>query len=80
MSESKDWLVTVDLEASFDPIVQSLKEHGFEVSQALSEVGCITGKASASLVKKLRNIQGVIDISKDFPVEIPEKFDDPKDK
>jgi hypothetical protein len=57
-----------------------LKEHGFEVSQALSEVGCITGKAPASLVKKLRNIQGVIDISKDFPVEIPEKFDDPKDK
>lgn len=80
MSKSRDWLVSVDLDASFESIVKSLKEHGFEVSHALSEVGCITGKGSSALVKKLRDIPGVIDISEDFPVEIPERIDDPKDR
>ena len=49
---------------------RNLLDSGFEVEQVLDEIGIITGAASDDVVKRLRSVPGVADISPEPSVDI----------
>jgi hypothetical protein len=64
------WIVTVSDERPIKKVAADLRAAGFDVDQILEEVGTITGSAAPDKVPQLRKIQGVMDVSPDYPVKI----------
>lgn len=70
MTKSKHWIVTTTGDRSLADIKKDLTKTGFKVKQVLDAIGCITGAADDAVVKKLRSIHGVADVSPDTPIDI----------
>jgi hypothetical protein len=64
------WIVTVSDERPIKKVAADLRAAGFDVDQILEEVGTVTGSAAPDKVAQLRKIQGVMDVSPDYPVKI----------
>lgn len=58
-----DWVVTLSADRSGAEVKQALADAGFEVTEVMEAIGVIAGRASSSLLPKLRRIKGVADIS-----------------
>jgi len=69
MAEGKKWIVTTSPEKVSD-VKKRLAEAGFSVDQVLHEIGSITGTASDDVIKKVRSVDGVADVSPDHPIDI----------
>lgn len=70
MTNEKRWVVTTSGDQSLSDIQKNLIDSGFTVDQVLTEIGLITGVAEDEVVKKVRNINGVVDVSPELPVDI----------
>jgi hypothetical protein len=69
MAKTKKWIVTTSPEQISD-VKKRLAEAGFSVDQVLHEIGSITGTASEDVIKKVRSVDGVADVSPDHPIDI----------
>jgi hypothetical protein len=69
MAKTKKWIVTTSPEKISD-VRKKLTEAGFSVDQVLHEIGSITGTASEDVIKKVRSVDGVADVSPDHPIDI----------
>ena len=63
-------IVTLSGERKVRDVARDLRAAGLEVDQVLEETGIVTGTADSGTHDKLRNIQGVADVSADHPVDI----------
>lgn len=69
MAKGKKWIVTTSPE-KISEVKKKLTEAGFSVDQVLDEIGSITGSASDEVIKKVRSVDGVADVSPDHPIDI----------
>lgn len=65
MSKSKKWIIKTGGKRPIRAIAKELANAGFKGGQVLKELGNITGSAEEKVVKKLRKVRGVVDISPD---------------
>jgi hypothetical protein len=70
MANEKKWIVTTEGDRPIQDIAKELADAGFKDIQVLEEVGSITGSANDEAAAKLRKVRGIVDISKDSPVDI----------
>ncbi len=63
-------IVTLSGERNVRDVARDLRAAGLEVDHVLEETGIVTGKADAGSHAKLREIQGVADVSADHPINI----------
>ena len=70
MSKSKTWIITASGNRSIDEVSKDLVRVGFVLHATLREVGCIVGSALEKDVAKLRQVQGVADVSPETPIDI----------
>ena len=63
-------VITMSGERPIHEVARDLKAAGFEVGQVLDAIGSVTGSADPKLVKQLRAVHGVADVSGDHPVDI----------
>ena len=70
MAKGKKWIVTTSGDRSLSDVKKKLTESGFDVEQVLDEIGIITGAASDAVVKRVRSVPGVADVSPDEKVDI----------
>jgi hypothetical protein len=67
MAKSKTWVVTTSSDQPITEVAEKLTRTGFAVSQVLDAIGIIMGTADDDVVKKLRKIPGVTDVSPEPP-------------
>ena len=65
MAAKKKWVITLSGERPFNAVKKDITSAGFDIAEAYSEIGSITGSASDSVAKKIRSIPGVSDLSED---------------
>ena len=70
MPQSERWVVTASGDRPLADVKKELAKAGFDVEQVLGEVGCITGSAGKDVVKRVRSIPGVADVSPEHAVDI----------
>jgi hypothetical protein len=70
MVEKKKWVVSTSGERPLSEVKKKLTEAGFAVEQVLDAIGSITGSAGDSVVKSVRSIPGVADVSPETPIDI----------
>lgn len=63
-------VITLSGKRPIKAVTRDLKAAGFEVDQVLDAIGSVTGSADPKVVKKLKGIPGVADVSQDQPVDI----------
>jgi hypothetical protein len=63
-------VVTTSSDRPMSEIAKDLSAAGFSIDQTLAEIGVLTGKSDDKVVKKVRAIRGVTDVSPDSPVDI----------
>jgi hypothetical protein len=75
---SVDWVVTASGERSLDQIAADLRKKGFKVERILREIGAITGRGGDDIAARIRQINGVADVSRNVPIDIgPPNSSDP---
>jgi hypothetical protein len=70
MADEKRWVITTSGDQSLSDIRKTVVDSGFKVDQVFSEIGLITGVAEDEVVKKVRSINGVVDVSPEQSVNI----------
>ena len=65
MTAKKKWVITLSGERPISAVKKDISEAGFDIAEAYSEIGSITGSASDSVAKKIRSIPGISDLSED---------------
>jgi hypothetical protein len=70
MPDPSNWIVTTAGDRPIDEIVTDVRRSGFTIDQVLDEIGCITGAGSDDVAQRLRGIRGVVDVSRDAPIDI----------
>jgi hypothetical protein len=73
MPAKKKWIITLTGSRSISLVKKDIAALGFETEQVLDAIGCITGSATESAVKKIQSmkIKGIADISPESgPVDI----------
>ena len=63
-------IVTLSGERKVRDVAHDLRAAGLDVDQVLEETGIVTGTADSGTQDRLRKIQGVSDVSPDYPVDI----------
>lgn len=63
-------IVTLSGERKVRDVARDLRAAGLQVDQVLEETGIVTGTADLGTHARLREIQGVADVSADHPVDI----------
>ncbi|GAB2561510.1 hypothetical protein GCM10027085_60930 [Spirosoma aerophilum] len=71
MSETKRWVITLSADRPLDEVSEKVRQSGFAVDLVLDQVGCITGSGSDDVVRRVRKIPGVADVSPDVDIQIP---------
>jgi hypothetical protein len=64
------WIVTTSADRSIKDVAKDLRSAGFTIDKTLDAVGSIIGKGDEKVIKKLRSIRGVADVSPDKPINI----------
>jgi len=65
MAAKKKWVITLSGERPFKAVKKDIAAAGFDIADAYSEIGSITGSASDIVAKKIRSIPGVTDLAED---------------
>jgi hypothetical protein len=68
--EKNAYIVTISGDRPIHEVAKDLTDAGFDVKDTLEAIGSITGVAHSNMVKKLRSVRGVADVSQDHPVDI----------
>ena len=68
--KSKNWIVTTSPDRPIKTIAKDLEKAGFSIGHVNGEIQSISGAAGDDIVKKLRSISGVVDVSADEPIDI----------
>ena len=68
--KSKAWVVTVSGDRSLADVTKDMKKAGFDVDQALDQIGVVTGRSDDAVAGKVRKIRGVADVAAEAPIEI----------
>jgi len=68
--KSKNWIVTTSPDRPIKTIAKDLEKAGFSIGHVNGEIQSISGAAGDHIVKKLRSISGVVDVSADEPIDI----------
>ena len=63
-------IVTMSGARNVRDVVRDLRAAGVEVDHVLEETGIVTGRADPGTHARLRTIEGVADVSADYPVDI----------
>jgi hypothetical protein len=63
-------IVTVGPDQDVRKVARDLKAAGLSVDQVLDTMNVVTGKADSKSVARLKQVRGVVDVSKDHPVDI----------
>jgi hypothetical protein len=69
-TQTKAWVVTTSSDRSLADIAKDLAKAGFAVDQTLDQIGVVTGKSNDAVVRKVRAIRGVTDVSPEPQVDI----------
>jgi hypothetical protein len=77
MAAHKQWIVTLSGDRPAAEVRQALSEHGFEVDQALEEIGVLTGRSDDATADKARGVSGVADVAADSSIDIGPPDADP---
>lgn len=70
MAKGKKWIVTTSGDRSIDDVQDELKKEGFKIDQVFGEIGSLIGEAEEDVVKKVRKISGISDVSPEEPIDI----------
>ena len=70
MAKKRHWIVTTSEGRNVKAVAKALKSAGFEVGQVHDQIGTISGAADSAVLKKIRKIDGVADVSADAAVDI----------
>jgi hypothetical protein len=70
VASCKRWIVTTSPKRPIGDVKKKLTKAGFSVDQVLGEIGSITGTASDDVVKRVRSLDGVVDVSPDHEIDI----------
>jgi predicted TPR repeat methyltransferase len=76
MTEHQRWVVTTTQERPIQDVARDLRDRGFKITETLDMIGCITGTAGADLIKIVRKIEGIADISADTNINLPPADED----
>jgi hypothetical protein len=73
----KSWIVTTSSNRPIRDVAKDLEKAGFDVGNVNDEIQSISGAAADEVARKLRSVDGVLDVSPDAPVDIgPPDADD----
>ena len=64
------WIITISGDQSINDIATRLSAEGLTIRDVLEEIGCITGSADDDTAERLKNVNGVVDISPDWQIDI----------
>lgn len=70
MAGTGKWVVSTSGDRPLQEVESELRNSGFAVREVLGEIGCITGEASADVVRRVRGIRGVADVEPQGQVDI----------
>jgi hypothetical protein len=63
MPAKKKWIITISGGRPMNAVKKDIVSLGFNVDSVLSEIGCITGSAGEAVIKKIRGVSGIADVS-----------------
>ncbi|KAE8437663.1 MULTISPECIES: hypothetical protein [Halomonadaceae] len=64
------WLITISSDQPIQDIATRLSAEGLTVREVLEEIGCITGAADDATAQRLKQVQGVLDVAPDVPMDL----------
>lgn len=64
------WIITISDDQSISDIATRLSAEGLTIRDVLEEIGCITGSADDDTAERLKKVNGVVDISPDWQIDI----------
>ncbi|WP_447043876.1 hypothetical protein [Vreelandella sp. H-I2] len=64
------WVITISGDQSINDIATRLSAEGLTIRDVLEEIGCITGSADDDTAERLKKVNGVVDISPDWQIDI----------
>ena len=64
------WIITISDDQSINDIATRLSAEGLTIRDVLEEIGCITGSADDVTAERLKKVNGVVDISPDWQIDI----------
>lgn len=70
MPTTPRWIVTTDGVRPIDQITAELQRLGFRIEAVLTEIGSITATASATAARSARRVAGVVDVTRDAPIDL----------
>ena len=70
MDVSRRWVITMSGGRPISDVANDVAAAGFVIDQILAAIGSITGSATDSVAEAVRAIPGVVDVSRDLPVDI----------
>ena len=70
MAKTRKWVVTSSGKRSFADFRKDLQDAGFEVDQAMEEIGVITGASDEAIASKLKQLEGVADVAGESDIDI----------
>jgi hypothetical protein len=70
VDRSQPLVITLSGDRPAGEVTAELEAAGLKIDQVLSEVGVITGSAPAAATARLRQVNGVADVSPDHAVDV----------
>jgi hypothetical protein len=70
MADQQRWIVTLSKDHSWNDVERELKSTGFEIDEALKEIGVIVGRGAKGAAARIRAIPGVTDVERETPIDI----------
>lgn len=66
----KRWVVTLSGRRTLAAVRKDIEAAGFTIEEELEAIGTIIGRCDSGMASKLRQIDGVEDVSPDEPIDI----------
>lgn len=70
MAGEERWIVTLNPDRPHDVVQAGLAATGFKVDELLEAIGVVVGRADDHVVRKVRVLDGVEDVSRELAVDV----------
>ena len=70
MTDRSKWVVTTSGKLPFAEVHAALAAAEFQTDQALEAIGVFTGTSDDGVIRKVRDLPGVADVSPDTPIDV----------
>ena len=70
MAKARRWVITTSGDRPVREVAKELTRAGLKGAKVLGEIGAITGSADEAVMKKIRGVRGVADVSPDAPIDV----------